>query len=61
MEINLSYRDVESILQRKFHINHVLEPHPLWYSDDDEEFDDIGENRLDDIVIKLRVANSDLI
>ncbi len=61
MEINLSYRDVENILQNKLHINRVLEPRPLWYSDDDEEFDDIGENRLDDIVIKLRVVNSDLI
>ena len=61
MEINLSYRDVENILQTKFHINHILNPSPLWYFDDDEEFDDIGENKLDDIVIKLRVTNSDLI
>ena len=60
MEINLTYRDVENILQTKFHINHILNPLPLWYSDDDEEFDNIGENKLDDIVIKLRV-NSDLI
>jgi len=44
MEINLTYRDVENILQTKFHINHVLNPSPLWYSDDDEEFDDIGDN-----------------
>ena len=55
MEINLSYRDVENILQAKFHINHTLNPHPLWY--DDGEFDDVGENKLDDIVIKLRVLS----
>jgi len=61
MEINLSYRDIENILQNKFHINHVLEPHPLWYFDNDNKFDDIDENKLDDIVIKLRVLNSDLI
>ena len=60
MEINLTYRDVENILQTKFHINSTLNPRPLWYSDDDNEFDDVGENKLDDIVIKLRV-NSDLI
>ena len=55
MEINLSYRDVENILQRKFNINPTLNPHPLWYFDNDDEFDDVGENRFDDIVIKLRV------
>lgn len=60
MEINLTYRDVENILQTKFHINNVLNPRPLWYFDDDDEFDDVGENKLDDIVIKLRV-HSDLI
>ncbi len=60
MEINLSYRDIENILQNKFHINHILNPRPLWYFDDDDEFDDIGENKLDDIVIKLRV-HSDLV
>ena len=60
MEINLSYRDVENILQTKFHINSILNPHPLWYSDADEEFDDIGDNKLDNIVIKLRV-HSDLV
>ena len=60
MEINLSYRDVENILQTKFHINSTLNPRPLWYFDDDDEFDDVNENRLDDIVIKLRVY-SDLV
>ncbi len=60
MEINLSYRDVENILQTKFHINSTLNPHPLWYSDVNEEFDDINDNKLDNIVIKLRVY-SDLI
>ena len=61
MEINLSYRDVENILQSKFNINHILNPPPLWYFNDDEVFNNIDENRLDDIVIKLRVVNSDLI
>ena len=61
MEINLSYRDVENILQTKFNINHILNPSPLWYSDNNEEFNNIGENKLDNIVIKLRVVNSDLI
>lgn len=60
MEINLSYRDVENILQNKFNINHILNPSPLWYSDFDE-FIAIDDNKLDDIVIKLRVVNSDLI
>ena len=55
MEINLSYRDIENILASKFNINSVLNPHPLWYSDSDDEFDDVGDNKLDDIVIKLRV------
>ena len=61
MEINLSYKDVENILQTKFNINQILNPSPLWYSDNDDKFNDIGENKLDDIVIKLRVVNSDLI
>lgn len=60
MEINLSYKDIENILQNKFHINHVLNPYPLWYSEFDDEFIDIDDNKLDDIIIKLRV-NSDLI
>lgn len=61
MEINLSYRDVENILQNKFNINHILNPSPLWYSEFDDEFIDIDDNKLDDIVIKLKVVNSDLI
>lgn len=60
MEINLTYRDIESILMTKFNINSTLNPDPLWYSDKDDEFDNITDNRLDDIIIKLRV-NSDFV
>ena len=38
MEINLSYRDIEKIVAKKFNINLALNPYPLWYSKDVEEF-----------------------
>jgi len=60
MEIHLTYEDVEKILQHKFNIEPSLNPYPLWYSDADDEFDTIGQNKMNDVIIKLRV-NSDLI
>ena len=60
MEINLSYRDIEKIVAKKFNINLTLNPYPLWYSENVEEFVVLSENISKNIILKIRV-DSDLI
>lgn len=60
MEISLSYEDIQKIVMKKFNINSTLNPDPLWYSEFDDEFVTLNSNKLENIVLKLRVY-SDLV